>query len=117
MYNEQTNGEWLLHFLLGTAFCGFPIRLLNYRSSGGKFLLQKIKRKLKKYSIFCQNLPFLWCVTTEKERKISANNFEFVIKKFNRYEKMQKIIAFMESKSFLPVLLVVGILPEEFGRI
>ena len=38
MYNEQTNGEWLLHFLLGTAFCGFPIRLLNYRSSGGIFL-------------------------------------------------------------------------------
>lgn len=113
MYNEQTNGEWLLHFLLGTAFCGFPIRLLNYRSSGGIILVAEDQEEVEKIFNFLSKSSFSVVVTTEKERKISANNFEFVIKKFNRYEKMQKIIAFMESKSFLPVLLVVGILPEE----
>lgn len=116
MHNERVNGEWLLQFLLGTAFCGFPIRLLNYRNSGGIILVAEDKEEVEKIFDFLSKSSFSVVSTTEKERKISANNFEFVIKKFNRYEKMQKIIAFMESENFLPVLLVVGILPEELGE-
>lgn len=116
MYNEQANGEWLLQFLLGTAFCSVPIRCLHYRSSGGIILVTEDKEEAEKLFDFLSKSSYSIIATAVNEKKISANNFEFVIKKFNRYEKIQKIIAFMECKDFLPVLLVAGILPEELGE-
>lgn len=119
MENNLSKEDWILRLVLGTAFFDFPIKKSCYRRSGGMIIIAEDKEETDKIFDFLAE-SFCSVVSTLKEKKIEACNFQFVIHKYRKCEKIEKIQEFMEETDFFPVLLVAGMVPnelEEYGMI
>lgn len=115
MGNNLSEEDWILRLLLGSAYFSFPIKKSYYRRSGGMILVAEDKEEADKIFDFLSESSYA-VVSTLKEKKIHACNFHFVMHRYRKCEKIEKIQEFMEKTDFFPVLLVAGILPDELGE-
>lgn len=89
-----------------------PLELSGYRLEKGFILIFEDDAAVAKaQEIFLQ----IWHArkaTTKQERE-ELCNFEIGLRRYGRYDSAKEIETFLQEKSFLPVVLVGGVLPEE----
>ena len=89
-----------------------PLELRGYRLEKGFILIfEDDAAAAKAQEIFLQ----IWHArkaTTKQERE-ELCNFEIGLRRYGRYDSAKEIETFLQEKSFLPVVLVGGVLPEE----
>ncbi len=113
---ERDDNEWIILTIAIGAFCKFPIKHFDYDANKGfilvaddatqAFLLEDTLIRVLKAKTMAD-----W-----RSQKIHIGNFEAVVARYSKLEKMAVLQEFLLQKDFLPILIVGGIIPEGLGE-
>ena len=113
MVKVNTNKAIVETSLFAFSFFKFPLQCLGYDAPEGMILLTE-DEPMSKEAI--RRLTKLLDATELKNFKMcreEIENFRLVIHRYQRGESVEKLIEFLESRRFFPIIIVGGIVPEE----
>ncbi len=112
---EMIENFGTLQMVEALGFCRYLLRECGHDIESGIILVVEELRQAKQIIETLLETTDAVEVKTGNRWQDRPLNFQMGMRLFQKYDKVETIANFLQEKDFLPVLFVVGIVPEEIG--